>query len=157
MTCVTSASKSTSPSNTSGASRFKRAIICASVFDFAHQKWIDRGTATCPCGIQSTPYLLRNLGPLEETTVERQYVTIEEAAQAVGIAPKTLRNWVSLRKLTEAHGLRRIGSRTNIELPILCEAIARGNLASTQYTPHLPKLAGRGGLPRVSMGRSRNS
>jgi hypothetical protein len=89
--------------------------------------------------------------------MERKYVTIEEAAEAVGIAPKTLRNWVSLRKLTEAHGSRRIGSRTNIELPILCAAIAQGKFASTQSIPYLPSGAGKAGLPWVSTGRSRNS
>jgi hypothetical protein len=80
--------------------------------------------------------------------VERKYVTIQEAAEAVGISPQTLRNWVSLRKLTEAHGLRRLGSRTNIELPILCAAIAQGNLAGTRSLTYLSPTTATGGRQR---------
>jgi len=65
-----------------------------------------------------------------------RYVSIDEAAQAVGVAAKTLRNWVSLRILTDGlngitdHGLRRIRHMTKIELPVLCAAIERGELSS---------------------------
>jgi hypothetical protein len=71
-----------------------------------------------------------------------RYVSIEEAAQAVGVAAKTLRNWVSLRILTDGlngtadHGLRRIRHMTRIELPVFCAAIERGELSS----PARPRL-----------------
>jgi len=63
--------------------------------------------------------------------VEPKYVTIEQAAAAVNLHPGTLYNWASRKqnRLREEHGLRRLGRRTMIELPVFCEAVAKGLLA----------------------------
>ena len=60
--------------------------------------------------------------------MEPKYVTIEEAARMVGLAKQTLHNWVSQGRLTPEKGLRRLGRRTNIELPIFIAAIERGEI-----------------------------
>ena len=53
-----------------------------------------------------------------------------EAARLIGLAPKTLRNWKSLGKLSSKHGLRKIGRRVMFDALELKNAIDRGDLAN---------------------------
>ena len=49
----------------------------------------------------------------------RDFLTTEEAAAYLNIKRGTLLNWISLKKFTEADGLRRFGGATRIHFPTL--------------------------------------
>lgn len=54
---------------------------------------------------------------------------IVTAAAVLSVSPWTLRKWISAGKLLPKHGLRRMGSRTLIELPVLMRLIENNELA----------------------------
>lgn len=58
------------------------------------------------------------------------YVGLPQAARLCGYKPKTFYNWVEAGKLSDKHGLRRVGRDCRFEWRILKGCIDRGELSS---------------------------
>jgi predicted DNA-binding transcriptional regulator AlpA len=59
--------------------------------------------------------------------VESEYISIPETARRAGIAPKTIYNWISARRLTRNHGLGHAGRRRIINWPVFEATFLNGD------------------------------
>jgi hypothetical protein len=82
-----------------------------------------RYQAQCDTPAQGIPELV-------QTTKEPEYLTVEEAAHWLRIAPQTLRNRMSLNKISAKHGKRRAFGRVIFDRAVLKRALDNGDLSS---------------------------
>ncbi len=63
-------------------------------------------------------------------STESDYLNIDDAARILGIAKATLYKWISLKKIGQKHGFRKVGRLVKFQRAALIEAVESGALRS---------------------------
>jgi len=71
---------------------------------------------------------LARVAPSIPRSVEREILTIEEAADWLRTKPKTLQNYIYEKRFTASDGLRNIGNRKVVHFPTLQARVIAGTL-----------------------------